>query len=165
MIALAKYFSSIIENGKRIIKSKGIGGSVMTTKEVGPFGFDAQPPEGMTAIYADTTNADESVIIGYINKNQVAGIGESRMYSVGPSGDVRANILCDSSGRISLNGNVYNSVRYEPLEYGLNSQNVLINAEFAKIALVLNSLAPGSYTVAPVSTNITAAKSDTIKIK
>lgn len=165
MIALAKYFSSIIENGKRIIKSKGIGGSVMTTKEVGPFGFDAQPPEGMTAIYADTTNADESVIIGYINKNQVAGIGESRMYSVDAQGEVMATIKCDALGRISLNGNAYNSVRYEPLESGLNAQNLLINAELSKIAIALNSLAPGSYTVAPVSTNITAAKSESIKIK
>lgn len=166
MIALAKYFSSVIENGKRIIKSKGIGGSVMTTKEVAPFGFDSQPLEGMTAIYSDTTNADESVIIGYINKNQLAGIGESRMYSVGgPLGEVQATILCDASGRISLNGNAYNSVRYEPLESGLNGQNVLINAELSKIAIALNSLAPGSYVVNPVSINITAAKSETIKIK
>lgn len=164
MIALAKYFSSVIENGKRIIKSKGIGGSVMTTKEVAPFGFDSQPLEGMTAIYSDTTNADESVIIGYINKNQLAGIGESRMYSVDAQGEVKATILCDASGRISLNGNAYNSVRYEPLESGLNGQNVLINAELQKISIALATLG-ASYIVAPVSTNITAAKSESIKIK
>lgn len=164
MIALAKYFSSIIENGKRIIKSKGIGGSVMTTKEVGPFGFDAQPPEGWTAIYADTTNADESVIIGYINKNQLAGIGESRMYSVDAQGEVMATILCDASGRISLNGNQYSSVRYEPLETGLNANDNLINAELQKISIALGTLG-ASYIVAPVSTNITTAKSETIKIK
>jgi len=135
MIALAKYFSSIIENGKRIIKSKGIGGSVMTTKEVGPFGFDGQPPEGWTAIYADTTNADESVIIGYINKNQVAGIGESRMYSVDAQGEVMATILCDALGRISLNGNAFSSVRFENLVTGLNANDNLINAELRKISL------------------------------
>lgn len=165
MIALAKYFSAVIESGKRIIKSKGIGGSVMTTKEVGPFGFDSQPPEGWTALYCKTSNADEDCILGYINKNQLAEMGESRMYSVNAQGEVQATIVCDASGRISLNGNAYSSVRFENLQTALNSQNTLINAELTKIATAINGIAPGAYIVAPVSIDITTAKSENVKIQ
>lgn len=164
MIALAKFFSSVIENGKRIIKSKGIGGSVMTTKESYPFGFDSQPPEGWTAIYSETTNSDEAVIIGYINKNQLVGQGESRMYSVNAQGEVQATIVCDASGRISLNGNGYSSVRFENLQNSLNSQNSLINIELGKISTAIG-LIGGSYTVAPVTIDINSSKSERIKIE
>ncbi len=163
MISLAKYFSSAIEQGKRILKVTQFG--TKTAKECYPFGFDSQPLEGMTAIYSETSNADESVIIGYISKNQLAGKGESRMYSVDASGVPVAYILCDASGRISLNGNAYSSVRFENLVTGLNNQNNLINAEFAKIATAINALAPGSYIPALVNTNISTAKSETVKLK
>lgn len=163
MITLAKVKSSVIENGKRIMKVIQFG--TKTAKEVGPFGFDSSAPENLTALYCKTSNDDEDCIIGYINKNQLANLGESRMYSVDAQGEVMATILCDASGRISLNGNAFSSVRYENLVIGLNSQNALINAELSKIAIVLNSLAPGSYTVAPVSTNITTAKSESVKLK
>lgn len=163
MISLAKYFSATIESGKRILKVTQFG--TKTAKECGPFGFDSQPPKGWTAIYAETTNKDESVIVGYINKNQLSGAGESRMYSVGVGSEVKAYVVCDASGRITLNGNEFSAVRYENLETGINAQNALINAEFAKIATAINVLAPGAYVPAPVSTNITTAKSETIKIK
>lgn len=164
MIALAKYSSAIIEQGKRILKSIGIGGSVMTTKESYPFGFDSQALEGMTAIYSETSNADESVIIGYINKNQLVGVGESRMYSVNKAGQVVAYVLCDSAGRISLNGNAFSSVRFENLQNALNSQNLLINAEFQKIAVALAGVG-GSYTAAPVLLDLAAAKSENVKLQ
>ena len=163
MISLAKYFSATIEAGKRILKVTQFG--TKTAKECRPFGFDSQPPEGWTAIYSETTNKDESVIIGYINKNQLVGAGESRQYSVDALGAVKAYVVCDASGRITLNGNEFSAVRYENLVTGLNANDTLINAEFAKIATAINALVPGSYVVTPVSTNITTAKSETIKIK
>lgn len=163
MISLAKYFSSAIEQGKRILKVTQFG--TKTAKEAYPFGFDSQPPEGMTAIYSETSNADEAVIVGYINKHQLVGVGESRMYSLGSDGEVKAYVVCTSLGSIELNGNEFSAVRYENLVTGLNAQNTLINAELAKIATAINALAPGAYIVAPVSTNITTAKSETVKIK
>ena len=36
----------------------------------------------MVAIFAETSNNSEAVIIGYINKNQVAGPGEKRIFSL-----------------------------------------------------------------------------------
>jgi len=163
MITFSKYKSSAIEQGKRILKVFQFG--TKTAKESVPFGIDSQPLENFTAIYSETTNKAESVIIGYINKNQLVGAGEIRIYSLDVSGVVKAYVLCDATGRISLNGNEYSSVRFENLETGLNSQNTLINAEFEKIAIAINAIVPGSYNPAPVSTNITTAKSETVKLK
>jgi hypothetical protein len=163
MITLAKVKSSAIENGKRIVKVLQFG--TKTAKEVGPFGFDSSAPENWTAIFAETTNKDESVIVGYINKNQLSGIGESRMYSLGDDGSLKAYILCDGKGQISLNGNQFSSVRFENLQTSLNAQNSLINAELTKIAIAINSIAPGAYVPAPVSININTAKSGSVKLK
>lgn len=163
MITLAKVKSSVIESGKRIIKVLQFG--TKTAKEVSPFGFDSSPLDNLTAIYAETTNKDESVIIGYINKNQLAGIGESRMYSLDVDGSLKAYILCDGKGQISLNGNEFSSVRFENLQASLNSQNFLINTELAKIATAINAIVPGSYIPAPVSINVNSSKSNSVKLK
>jgi len=162
MISLGKYFSSVIEQGKRILKVSQFG--TKTAKESYPFGFDSQPLQGMTAIYAETSNADESVIIGYINKNQLVGPGESRMFSVDDSGAVVAYVRCDSAGRISLSGNAFSSVRFENLQSALNSQNNLINAELSKIAVSIGALG-GSYIVAPVTIDISSSQSSDVKLK
>lgn len=164
MIALVKYFSSAITNAKRIIKSKGIGGAVMTTKECGPFGFDSQPQEGWTAIYAETSNKDEAVVVGYINKGQLAEAGESRMYSVGTSGELLGYVYNRKDGVLGLNGFAFSSVRFAPLDQAIQAQNALINAELAKIAVSIGLLG-GSYIVGPVSTNLAPAESPTVKIK
>ena len=164
MIALVKYFSSIITNGKRIIKSKGIGGSAMTTKECAPFGFDSQPQEGWTAIYAETTNKDEAVVIGYINKGQLVDAGESRMYAVGSNGELLGFVYNRNDGVLGLNGFDFSAVRYDPLNAAIQAQNVLIQAELTKIALSI-SLLSGSYTPGTITTNLAPAESQTVKIK
>lgn len=162
MISLSKYFSAVIEGGKRILKVTQYG--TKTAKEAYPFGFDSQPPEGMTAIYAETANADESVIIGYINKNQLVGVGESRMYSVGSDGVAKGYVLCDATGVVSLNGNSFSTVRFENLQSSLNAQNSLINTELSKISTAIELLG-GVYIVAPVTLDLSTSKSDTVKLK
>lgn len=158
----SKVAESFIENGKRVLKVLQFG--TKTADEVGPFGIDSNPLKDMTAIYAETSNNSESVIIGYINKNQIAGIGETRLYSLDENAAVKSFIWLKNDGTIELNGNTYSSVRYEPLESGINAKDNLINIELGKISVVLNSLAPGSYTVAPVSTNIASAKNEDVKL-
>lgn len=164
MIALTKYFSSIFENGKRIIKSKGMGDSAMTTKECYPFGFDSQALEGWTAVYAETSNRDEAVVVGYINKNQLAAAGESRMYAVGSSGEAVAFVHCKATGTLELNGNEFEAVRFLPLDQALQAQNLLIIAELQKIATSIGLLG-GSYIPGTVTINIQPSKSPTVKLK
>jgi hypothetical protein len=163
MITFSKYFESTIQQGKRILKVLQFGAK--TANESMPFGIDSQPIKGMTAIYADTSNNSESVIIGYINTNQLSNAGETRFYSVDENNVLKSFLWLKNDGTLELNGNTYTAVRFEPLQSGINAKDNLINIELGKIAAVLNSLAPGSYTVTPISTNITTAKSEDVKIK
>jgi len=163
MISLAKFKSASIEGGKRIIKSLTMGGAA-TAKEAYPFGIDSQPPEGCTAIYADTSNIDEAVIIGYINKNQLAEPGSSRIYAIGSSGEVSGFLYARASGVLELNGNQFSSVRFQNLKTAIDSNDALINAELAKIATAIETLG-GTYVPANVSTNMISSESPTVKLK
>lgn len=163
MITLSKLASSVIEQGKRILKVKQFG--VKTAKESYPFGFDSSAPEGYTAIFADTSNKDESVVLGYIGKQQEASIGESRMYAVDSSGEVVGYFWAKSSGILELNGDQFTAVRFEPLKSGINAKDQQIQQELANIAAAINAIAPGSYTPGIISTNLEPAKSESVKIK
>jgi hypothetical protein len=161
MITFSKLAETAIEKGKRIIKVLQFG--VKTAEECSPFGVDANPLKDMTAIYADTSNNSESVIIGYINKNQIAGPGETRFYSLDSNGGLKAFIWLKDDGSIELNGSTNSAVRYEPLNNSITQAKVDINAELAKISLAIGGLG-GVYTVAPIIIDLTSSKNDKVKI-
>ena len=162
MISLAKFKSFTIEQGKRILKLTQFGAK--TAKESYPFGFDSVPLSDWTAIYAETSNKDESVIIGYINRKQIAAMGESRMYSIGGDGEVKAFVWNKSNGDLWLNGSDYTATRYAPLNTALQDEKNLINIELAKISTAISALG-GSYIPANIIINISQSESSTIKIK
>ena len=64
---------------------------------------------------------------------------------------------------LELGGNDDNAVRYSTLVSGLIANDTLINAELTKIATAISTLG-GSYVPTPVSTNITLAKVDGVKV-
>ena len=162
MLTLSKLKSSSIEQGKRILKVFQFGAK--TAKEVGPFGFDSSAPENWTAIYGETSNKGESVVIGYINKNQLAEVGGSRMYALGSSGEVVGYVYARASGVLELNGSEFSGVRFQNLVQAINAQNSLINAELTKIAGAIASLG-GIYTPANIISDLAPAESPTIKLK
>lgn len=162
MLTLSKLKSSSIEQGKRILKVLQFGPK--TAKEVGPFGFDSSAPENWTAIYGETSNKGESVVIGYINKNQLAEVGGSRVYALDSSGEVVSFVYARASGVLELNGSEFSGVRFQNLVQAINAQNVLINAELAKIAVSIGALG-GSYTPGTISTNLASSESTTVKLK
>ena len=96
MITYAKIKSATIELGKRILKIEEFGAK--TASESMPFGMDSNPIADMIAIHSTTSNNAESVIIGYINKNQIAGVGESRLYSLDANGVLKAFVYCKNDG-------------------------------------------------------------------
>lgn len=162
MLTYSVFKSSIIENSKRILTVLQFGAK--TADEVLPFGIDSSPIKDMTAIYGSTSNNSESVVIGYINKNQIAESGETRFYSLDSDGNEKAFIFLKKDGKIHLNGNAYTSVRFSPLKTGLDNQNLLINAELVKIQTAITTLG-GAYVPSNVSTNITNAESIDVKLK
>lgn len=161
-ISFSKIKSSVIEAGKRILKVEQFGAK--TAKESYPFGFDSSAPEGFTAIFAETTNKDASVIVGYINKNQLATIGESRMYAVDPSGEVVGFVYARASGVLELNGSAFSSVRFQSLKIAIDNNDASINAEFSKLATAITSLG-GVYIPATIETNLANTESATVKLK
>jgi len=162
MLTFSKLKSSSIEQGKRILKVFQFGAK--TAKEVSPFGFDGCAPENWTAIYGETSNKGESVVIGYINKNQLAEVGGSRMYALGSSGEVVGYVYARASGVLELNGSEFSGVRFQNLVQAINAQNVLINAELAKVAVSIAALG-GSYAPGAVITNLASSESSTVKLK
>ncbi len=162
MITFGKVDSTRLDLGKRIIKFFQFGAK--TASESSPFGLDSNPLKDMVAIHADTSNNGESVIIGYINKNQLSEVGESRLYSVDSNGALKSFIWNKSDGKLWLNGNNHSAVRYAPLNPGLQSQKDLINVELAKIATAISSLG-GVYTPSNITINISNSESQDVKLK
>lgn len=162
MITLSKLKSVAIEQGQRILKVLQYGPK--TANEVAPFGFDSSPLENYTAIYAETANVGESLIIGYIQKNQIAQQGETRLFSLDSNGLLKAEIYLTSNGVIVLNGGGNSSVRYEPLNTELQKLKADINTELLKIQTGITGVG-GVYANTPLNLDLTTAKSETISIK
>jgi hypothetical protein len=163
MITLSKLKSSTIENTKRILKVLQFGAK--TAKEVSPFGFDSCPVEGLTAIFAETSNADESIIIGYIQADRLAQAGASRLFSIDPTTkELKAEIWLKTDGTITLNRGTKKAVLFEPLNQKLTDQNNAINTELLKIQASIIALG-GTYSNTPLILDITTAKSESVFLK
>lgn len=161
MITLAKIDSVIKESGKRILKVLEFGAK--TASESAPFGVDSAPLKGMTAVYGNTSNNGDTVILGYIQKNQLAEPGETRFFSLDANGNLKSFIWLKNDGDIQLNGDDYSSVRFQPLQESIAQLDQKINAELVKIASGITT-AGGTYTPEPISTDISQSESETVKI-
>jgi len=162
-ITLSKTKGSILDSiGRRIYKIFEIGAK--TAKECAPFGIDSSVPDEFTAIFAKTSNIGESVVIGYIQRNQLAAVGETRMFSLDPDGNLSAFVWAKNDGSLQLNGDAFTAVRFAALQTALNAEVQLINVELGKIAAGI-ATAGGSYVVTPITLDISAAESPDVKLK
>lgn len=160
MNTFAKIKEVVLSGFKRTLKVEQFG--VKTALESSPFGIDSSPIKDMTAIYSNTSNDAESVIIGYINNNQIAEQGETRLFSLDSSGNLKAFIHLKKDGVIELNGDSNFVVKYNELQNVLNTLATNINTENAKIAVAIGALG-GSYVQTPITIDISTAKNETIK--
>jgi hypothetical protein len=161
MITFAKVKSVTIEGLERLVKVLQFG--IKETNEAAPFGFDSCPVENDTAIYCDTSNQDDSVIIGYIRKSAKANAGESRIYCTDLQGNETAFIFLRNS-KIEINGSGYTAVRGEKLKNAIDANNNLINTELTKIQTAISTLG-GTYLKSNVSINFTDVQSENIKLE
>jgi hypothetical protein len=161
---ILKVANTSFDSLKRLVVKAWNGKSdARTAIEASSYGIDSNPVKDMVAIYAKTELDGNEYIIGYLNKNRLAAIGETRLFSTDTNGALKAFIWLKSDGTMQLGGSVHNAVRYTPLNSGLQSEVSLINAELVKIAAAINAIVPGSYIPAPISLNITASKINEIK--
>lgn len=153
---------------KRIVKLVRYGRSdVQTSNEIGPFGIDSNPLKDMVALYAPTGEDGKTVIIGYINKNQKAAVGEVRLYSLDSGGGEKMYAWLKADGTMELGGDSDNMVRYSKTAEAFNQlktdHNTAVasyNAFCASVSLLTGiPFSP----VAPSTADITPAKINEIK--
>lgn len=132
--------------------------------QAGAYGTDAQPIEDCIAIYAQTGVKGKTVIIGYINKNAVAGVGEHRLFSTDADGVVKFYIHLKNDGTCEIGGNADNMVRYSKLEEAFNQlksdHDALVTAFNAHMHPTAGTGAPSPPTPIPNSIPATPSTAD-----
>ena len=130
MNKIIKVISSQIDSkGRRLIKSLGWGADdVQETLNVTPFGDDSSPIKDMVAIYSETSDIGNPVVIGYVNKNQIADVGEKRIFSTDANGVEQISLHLKNDGTAEFGGNSDFMVRYSDLETAFNQLKSDLNA-------------------------------------
>jgi hypothetical protein len=108
--------STKVEKLKRVIKFLRYGKSnTQTSSQIAPHGIDSNPVQDMVALYARTEEKGKTVIIGYINKNVLAEVGETRIYSTDSDGELQTYIWLKNDGTMHIGGDADFMVRYNKL--------------------------------------------------
>ena len=159
------FFSKVKE---RVVKLLLFGrDDVRTAEEAMPYGVDSSPIKGMIAVYAETSAKGDPVIIGYINKNQLALVGEHRIYSTDQNGVLKTFIWLKNDGTMLLGGSTKNLTRFQELEAGFNQLKSDFNAHVSKYNGHTHTGSTGPIVPAgastPSSADISGAKIDEIK--
>lgn len=161
MLNLVKIISTRIDQGKRLIKFLKMGiNDVQEMNTVQPFGIDGNPRKDMIALYAPTGEQGKAIIIGYINKNQVAAVGETRLYSTESDSDTeKFYIHLKNDGTAEVGGDSDFMVRFTTLESGFNQ----FLSDHNTHVHVGNMGAPTAPPTIPSSATIAGAKITEIK--
>jgi len=120
-----------------------------------PYGVDSNPIADMIAVYSPTLQKGRAVIVGYINKNQLAAVGEHRIYSTDSQGNLKFSIWLKNDGTCEIGGNENHLTRFEELEAGFNQ----FVQDFNSHSHASNGVPP----TVPTSAEISRAKIEEIK--
>ncbi len=147
MSSITKVISSKFDDLKnRIVKVLRFGkDDVVTAYQASPYGIDSSPIKDMVAIHANTSVRGEDVIVGYINKDQVASPGEIRIHND------KNYIHIKDTGIIEIGGNTDHLVLHSVMQTQFNILRNDLNMARAALSLP------------PTIADITNAK--TLKIK
>lgn len=175
MINVTKVISNSIKSATRFVKFLRMGKSdVQECRQVAPYGDDSSPIKGMAAIYAKTGEVGKPVIIGYVNKNQIADVGEKRIFSTDADGKVQMFLHLKNDGTAEFGGDADFMVRYNELESGFNQLKIDFNDLVTKynshthpyVGLAVSApgvTSPTPTTGAPSTADISASKIAEIK--
>lgn len=155
---------------RRVIKILRMGkNDIQTSDQVAPHGIDSNPVKDMTAVYAATEQKGETVIIGYLNKNMLAAVGEMRLYSTDADGVLQTFVWLKNDGTMELGGGAKNLARFQELKTGFDQLKADLNDMKTKWNTFAAAYVPGSPSVTglpPTAQQSTAstASIDTAKI-
>lgn len=161
---LVKVINSVVSGlGTRVVKFYRFGlKDVQTSEAVAPYGVDSNPVKDMIAVYAETTIKGETKIIGYINKNSLAEVGELRLFSTDADGGEKNYVWLKSGAFMELNGSEDNVVRFKKLDDALQNEVKLINLQLKAISTAIGNIG-GTYTPVDVTVDVSGSKVDNVK--
>ena len=163
MISQVTFKSAAKTAGYLVAKVLGYGNTPLTADQASPFGIDSNPVQNMVAVYAETENVGDPVIIGYLIQNALTNPGETRLFSLNPvTGALSTYAWLRADGTMSLGGETNNLVRFAPLQSGINAKDELIQGELIKIAAAIAALG-GAYEPGTIETNISGSEITQIK--
>lgn len=124
-----KVISNLVNEAKRLVKFVRLGADdVQECNVVQPHGFDSSPVKDMVAIYGDTSEIGRPVILGYINPNQLAEVGGTRIFSTDSNGTEKIAIYLRASGRAEIGGDADFLARFSELKDGFDTLKADHNA-------------------------------------
>ena len=131
--------------GRSLIKYLRYGSSdVQESLEVSPYGVDSNPIVGMVALYSKTGEIGKPVIVGYVNKNKLAEIGEYRAFSTDDKGNLKTYVHLKNDGIMLLGGDEDNAVKFSELKKGYDELKKDHNELVSKWNAFVLSYVPGS---------------------
>lgn len=71
---------------------------VRKSNEIAPYGYDASPVDNMYAAYSSTNTVGVTIILGYMNTQQKAQKGESRIFATDGNGVFKYNVWLTANG-------------------------------------------------------------------
>lgn len=136
MQTLVKTISTAIKNLVRTVKVSRYGkDDTVTGLEAMPYGEDSNPVAGMDAVYLELSSRKNKVIVGYINKQQIAAVGEKRIFSTDENGNIKFYVWLHADGTCEFNGSENHLAQFE----GLQSAYDQLKADFDALVDKFNS--------------------------
>lgn len=169
-INLVKIISTEVDDAmRRIVKVLRMGlKDIRTPFEASPFGVDSNCPKNFIAVYAETEEKGKNVIIGYLNKNAKADVGELRLFSTDKDGKEKFYVQLKNNGFLGLGGTGNFAVKFNELKTEFNSLKGTVSSHITTYNThthpVAGTVANATLNVSVGPTaNIDNAKNDKIK--
>ena len=174
---VTKVISTVVEKGIRLVKVLRYGDDDIQEKaQITAFGIDSHPVKDMSAIYARTAVRGDEVIIGYLNTNAIAELGETRIFSTDSDGAEVFALHLKNDGSAEFGGDSRHMVRYEEMETAFNQLksdfNALVTAYNSHVHIttatvgpspVPGIISPTASASSPSSADISGAKINEIR--
>lgn len=163
-----KITKSIVNKSRRFVKFIGMGrDDVKEHRAAAPWGDESVPIKDAVAIWANTSVSGEAVVVGYINTSALEDLnpGERRIFSTNDTGTLQVYARFTDAGKLELNGDADNLVRYSELKTAFDQLRTDLNALTALYnAHVHPSLGSPTPSVSTPSTaDMTASKIDELQ--
>jgi hypothetical protein len=165
---IVKVISTRVVSEIRQIKFLRMGKSdVQETEQITPFGIDSNPVKDMIAVYSPTLQQGEPVIVGYINKNQISDVGETRIFSTDENGTLKTFIHLLNDGTMKIGGDADFMVRFNALKSGFDQLKSDFNNHLTNYNTHVHSgvtTGPGTSGPTPSVSTASTASIDSSKI-